>query len=223
MQEHHLQRELLYKLVVNDALRFSELRPKQIDSNVVTYHLQQLIKEKLIIKNDEGKYQLTELGKVAGINITLTKKELLEQAHSIILMCVRDGDSWLLRRRKAQPMYDRVGFVHSEPIAGTPALETATEDFESRTGLRAKFKPRGFGYIRLVRGEALESFVHFSFFEATEWSGELLATSRNGENFWAKSPDFHSPEMIPSMADFVEVMESSKEPFYLDKTYDTSK
>ena len=59
MQEHHLQRDILYKLVTNDALKFSELRPKNVDSNVITYHLQQLIKQKLIVKNDNGLYELT--------------------------------------------------------------------------------------------------------------------------------------------------------------------
>lgn len=219
MQEHHLQREILYKLVTNDALRFSELRPKNVDSNVATYHLQQLIKQKLVLKNEDGKYQLTELGKVAGINITLSKKELLEQAHSIILMALRDGDSWLLRRRKAQPMFDKVGFVHGEPVAHENTILTARREFHNRTGITADFYPRGFGYVRLVRGDNLESFVHFTMLEATKFSGELLESSRNGENFWVKNPNFTDNDMIPSMSDIVKSMEESKI-FYFDETYD---
>jgi predicted transcriptional regulator len=221
MQEHHLQRDILYKLVTNDALKFSELRPKNVDSNVITYHLQQLIKQKLIIKNDNGLYELTELGKVAGINIILSKKELLEQAHSILLMALRDGDSWLLRKRKAQPMFNKVGFVHGEPIAHEDALVTAKKEFIARTGLIADFYPRGFGYVRLVRGKNLESFVHFTLFEAVKYVGELQENMRNGINYWAKNPDFADSSMIPSMMGIVDAMNSA-EMFYFDETYDIS-
>ncbi len=221
MQEHHLQRDLLYKLVTNDCLRFSELRPKNVDSNVITYHLQQLIKQKLVVKNDKGMYELTELGKVAGINITLSKKELLEQAHSILLMVLRDGDSWLLRQRKAQPMFDKVGFVHGEPVAHEDALVTAKNDFFKRTGLTADFQPKGFGYVHLMRGDKLESYVHFTLFEAEKYSGELIEHVRNGVNYWVKNPDFNDSSMIPSMPEMVEAIKSSGM-FYFDESYDIS-
>jgi DNA-binding HxlR family transcriptional regulator len=221
MQDHHLQKDILYKLVTNDSLRFSELRPKNIDSNVITYHLQQLIKQKLVTKTDSGQYALTELGKVAGINITLSKKELLEQAHSVILMALRDGDKWLLRKRKAQPMYDKVGFVHSEPTANEDSLVTAKKDFKSRTGLDANFEPKGFGYVKLIRGGNLESFIHFILFEATEYTGTLEEVLRNGVNYWQENPNFSSTEMIPSMSDMVKQM-NKKDVFYFDKTYDIS-
>jgi len=219
MQDHHIQKDILYKLITSDGARFSELRPKNVDSNVITYHLKQLMAQKLITKADDGRYTLTELGKVKGINITLSKKELLEQAHSIILMVLRDGDKWLLRKRKAQPMYDKIGFVHSEPIASTPVIETAKNEFLCRTGLTADFSPRGFGYIRLMRGDNLESFVHFTLLEAKTYSGKLQEHARNGENLWIENPDFQSSEMIPSMQSFVNQLDSPGI-FYLDETYD---
>lgn len=221
MQEHHIQREILYKLVLSDTARFAELRPKELDSNVFTYHLKQLIKEKLVSKTEAGLYSLTPLGRVAGINITLSKKELLEQAHSVLLMVLRtDKEGWLLRRRLAQPMYGKVGFTHSEPVAADDALHTARNDFQERTGLLCDFKPAGFGYVRLFDDKDLESFVHFNLFFADAYQGTLQARTRNGENFWVKQPDFTAPDMIPSMSDLVKLLEAHDgTPFYADLRY----
>lgn len=219
MHEHHIQKQILLSLVLGDGLRFADLKPPDIDSNVFTYHLKQLIKEKLVIKQEDGLYQLTPLGRVGGINIHLSKKQLLEQAHSIILMCLRTKqDGWLLRKRIAQPMYGRVGFVHAEPIAEEPALETATRCFEERTGLSAVFRPAGSGYVRLLHSNDLESFTHYTLFTADKYTGDFIKIRRNGENYWDKKPDFQDPSMIPSMPDLVKLLEKDVL-FYADLNY----
>jgi hypothetical protein len=220
MQEHHIQRNILHKLVLQDKARFADIKPSGVDSNVFTYHLKQLMKEKLVIKLDDGTYSLTPLGRVAGINVTLSKKELLEQAHSILLMSLRtEKEGWLLRKRLAQPMYEKVGFVHAEPVAHEPALKTASETFTLRTGLTADFKVAGTGYVRLFHGDDLESFTHFTLLTADSYSGVLAPIMRNGENYWGKDPDFADTAMIPSMPDLVKMITSSTEIFYADLTY----
>lgn len=219
MTEHHIQKDLLHKLVLTDSARFSELRPKDVDSNVVTYHLQQLVKQKLVIKNDTGEYSLTELGKIAGTTVKLSKKELLEQAHPILLLALRDGNKWLLRKRKAQPLLGKTGFTHCEPKMDEPAVDTATIEFEKRTGLKATFTPKGFGYIRFMKEGELVSFTNFTLLLADSFEGELVKNAGNGENDWHELPENNSEHMIPSMQDLIKKIQ---EPgfFYLDKSYD---
>jgi hypothetical protein len=219
MIDHHIQKELLHKLVLTNHARFTDLRPKDVDSNVITYHLQQLIKQKLVAKDDNGAYMLTELGKVAGINVKLSKKELLQQAHPILLMALRDGDKWLLRTRKAQPMIDKTGFTHCEPIMDQPATDTASTEFEKRTGLNAVFKPKGFGYIRLMKDGELVSFTNFTLLIADSFEGELVKILGNGENDWYESLNLDSVHMIPSMQD---LMQNIQKPgmFFFDKSYE---
>lgn len=221
MQDHHLQTQILHKLVLSEAARFADLRPKNIDSNVFTYHLKQLMRDKLVTKTEAGVYSLTPLGRVAGINVTLNKRQLLEQAHSVILMALYSPEKgWLLRRRLAQPMFNKVGFTHAEPEANHDALTSARETFLERTGLTVDFEPRGYGYVRLFRDGELESFVHFVLYYAEEYSGELIEQSRNGENFWLKEPDFTDESMIPSMPPLIERLTSGDKMFYLDLKYD---
>lgn len=220
MPEHHIQKKILYQLVTNPTARFADLRPKDMDSNIFTYHLKQLMAGKFVIKNEDGTYALTPLGRVAGINVTLDKKEMLEQAHSVLLMCLRtEKEGWLLRKRLAHPMFHKVGFVHGEPVATEPAVETANKTFLARTGLTVKFKPAGSGYVRLFSGEDLESFTHFTLFTASEYNGQIETTLRNGENYWDKTPNFNDPGMIPSMPDIVKLLNETNGNFYADLSY----
>lgn len=221
MQEHHIQKNILHKLVLSDHARFADIKPKGVDSNTFTYHLKQLIKDKLVVKQDDGTYTLTSLGRVAGINVKLNKKEMLEQAHSILLMCLRtEQDGWLLRKRLAQPMYHKAGFVHAEPLPNEPITLTAQRVFEERTGLHADFAPAGCGYVRLLRGDDLESFTHFTLLTSTSYTGELASVRRNGENYWENHPDFNGENMIPSMPDMVRLLDTSGgQLFFADLSY----
>ncbi len=219
MLEHHLQREILYTLVTNPTVRYSKLKPEGIDGNIFTYHLQQLIKQKLVVKSEDGSYSLTALGKAAGINSNQTMTDILLQAHSVLLMAVRNpkGD-YLLRKRLAHPVYGKSGFVHGEPVAEEAIEDTATRIFKAKTGLEVTFKPRGSGYIRIFRGKDTESFTHFTLLFADGVTGDPIQTSKTGENIWISNPDFKDESMIPSMPDLVCRLEKP-DFFFCDLTY----
>lgn len=207
MPEHHLQRDILHLLVTSESARFSELKPKDIDGNVFTYHIQQLIKQKLVQKSTDGTYSLTARGKATGINILLTPTELLEQAHSVLFMAVRnENGDWLLRRRKAHPVFGKAGFIHGEPVLGESVTTTAAKVVQAKTGLNAEFIVRGSGYIRIFQSDAMESFTHFTLLETRNPSGQLINGSVTGENIWLRTPDFRADDMIPSMPDLVEAL-----------------
>ena len=217
--EHHLQKEIINRLVHAEHLRFSELKPTSVDGNVFTYHLHQLLKGMLVVKRDDGSYELTGKGKALGITNTLSKDQLLSQAHSILLLAVKSGDEWLLRRRLVQPIYGKWGFIHGEPVAGELTAQTASAILERRTGLKTSFTPKGTGYIRLFNGSELESFTHFTLFETTVLKRSIIESDTSGENRWFKQADIlDSSVMISSMADLMAAM-SEDEFFFRDLSY----
>jgi len=218
--EHHLQKDIIRKLVHAEHLRFSELKPHLIEGNIFTYHLQQLLKNKLIEKRSDGSYELTGAGKALGITSSLNDDQLLSQAHSILLMAAKSDEGWLLRRRLVQPVYGKWGFIHGEPEAGIPATQTAAAVFERRTGLKAQFSPKGSGYIRLFNGGRLESFTHFTLFLAEIEEKQPYPRDISGENAWHHSPDFSNDTMIASMADLVKLLEQKDTHFFADLRYD---
>lgn len=203
MLEHHIQKDILQKLVKSETARYTDLKPKTIDGNIFTYHLQQLIKHKYVEKCEDGAYKLTSSGKALGINSDLNHKELLEQAHAILLIAIRQNGNWLLRKRLAQPAYGMIGFVHAEPLLTEKISDTASRILTERTGLTATCTPKGSGYIRILRDGELESFTQFTLLEASDISGDMVQTKPTGENIWLEHPDFSASSMLPSMHDLV--------------------
>lgn len=47
MLTHHIQHAIIQKLVTNDGLTFSDLKPDDIDNKLFTYHLKITIREGL--------------------------------------------------------------------------------------------------------------------------------------------------------------------------------
>jgi hypothetical protein len=218
MLDHHLQKQMLYTLVTSESARFADIRPKTVDSNVATYHLRQLVKQGFVEKRANGRYYLTPEGKIAGTTITLGRKESLSQAHSVFFLALQnDKGAWLLRKRLAQPMYGKSGFVHGEPIAMEPIAETAQKILKEKTGLSATFSPRGSGYVTLLEGKAHQSFIHFTLLVGNDIKGKLIERVGNGENYWYDG-DFSEDFLIPSMKPLIDKL-GSPEQFFTELTY----
>ena len=218
MVEHHIQKKIIQNLVEHESVRYSQLKPADMDGNVFTYHLHLLIKMGLIEKLEDGTYRLTSKGKLYGVTNSLSKNETLEQAHAIILLSIRSGDKWLLRKRLVQPMFDMFGFVHGEPKAGESIEQSAARILHDRTGLAGKYKVKGFGYITLTSQTEKVSYTNFTLVEVTEAKGKLAAQDAHGQNIWIDTPDFTAKDMIPSMPDLVaKIVKPGL--FFLDVTY----
>mgnify|MGYP000682743031 CR=1 FL=1 len=217
---HHLQKDILTRLIESEKARYADLKPVTVEGNVFTYHLRNLIREKLVIKNEDGTYSLTDKGKLYGVNNSLKSQDLLEQAHSIILLSVRNGDQWLLRKRLVQPLIGKTGFIHGEPRANETVVASGHRILKSRTGLEAdQLIVRGSGYIGMYNDQGgLVAYSAFTLLETMHVVGELLPSDSHGENIWFENPDFASPDMVPSMSDLVSKL-SQPELFFLDATY----
>lgn len=202
MITHHLQKQILHHLVTVEHATFSDLKPTDIEGNIFTYHLHQLIKQRYVEKQAGGSYCLTPDGKAVGITITLSAQEALKQAHSVLFMVLKTENGWLVRKRLAHPMFGKVGFVHGEPVAHEDITITAKQIFIDKTGLTANFVVAGSGYVRLFKDDALESFTHFTLLFARVSEGELQTHSKkhvNGENYWLQRLDDASDDLIPGM------------------------
>lgn len=219
MIQHHIQQAIVAKLATNKTLRFSELQPEDIDNKLFDYHLKQLIASKIVAKNSSGEYELTPYGRKIGVSARLNMKDRLDRAYSVLFLIIRrkNGD-WLLYRRKSHPLIDRVGFMHARPSWSETIFETATRVTKENTGLTASFKVCGHGYFRVFEGDNLESFTHFMLLVCENASGELQVTDEFAEYEWVKDPNFSAKDMLPNMADIVELYQNRSGGF-LEKQY----
>jgi hypothetical protein len=213
---HHIQKKIILTLTRKENARFAELRPKEIDGNIFTYHLKQLIADKLVQKTEDGNYKLTQKGKLSGINIQLSSKDELEQAHSVLFLAVQNSSGkWLLRKRLVHPAFGRIGFLHCEPTANENILTTAKRMLKERANLDGTFIVKGSGYIKLFRDGELESFTQFTMLYAKNATGKISSPGDSGQNFWYNG-NFNEDEQefFTNMPELMKSLQNSKGLFF---------
>lgn len=200
MLDHHIQRSIVYHLAFAPSIRFSELKPDDIDSKLFTYHLKKTIVAGLVIKNTDGTYSLTAEGRRVGKGALKKQNRLINRAYSILLLAIRRSDgAWLLYRRPTHPLIGLTGFMQAQPIASADITETATNECREQTGLIGTFSVHGHGYFRIYHDGTLESFIHFTLLTCDDIKGELVHGSKKTDFYWDAAPDFQSQEMLPTM------------------------
>jgi hypothetical protein len=201
MLDHHIQKSIVYDLAFAESLRFSDLKPDELENKAFTYHLKKVISAGLVQKLDDGRYSLTMKGRRIGKGALKKESRLLDRAYSILLLAVRniEDDTWLLYKRQTQPLLGLTGFMQAQPVAETDARGTAQQTCFEQTGIQAEFAVQGHGYFRVYRKGELESFIHFTLLVGHDPKGELLRTAESAGYFWQRTPNFAHPDMLPNM------------------------
>jgi len=201
MLDHHIQRTIVYQLAFADSLRFSELKPDDIDSKLFTYHLKKVVAAGFVAKTDDGEYTLTPEGRRVGKGALKKQSRMIDRAYSILLLAIQrqEDGAWLLYRRQTHPLLGLTGFMQAQPVADQDVAVTAKQECLAKTGLEGDFTVHGHGYFRVYRGDALESFIHFTLLKCTDIQGEVRQNNGVAEYYWDAAPDFAAADMLPNM------------------------
>lgn len=184
--EHHIQKKLFNSLITSDGLRYSELKPKELEANLFMYHLKELIKLGLVEKI-EGKYRLSMYGKQVATRFSVREESirLMPSTISVVVLKALDGEL-LLYRRKRQPYIDAVGFPSGKIHVGDSLLNAANREM----GEKCDYTPnevrlRHVGMLNIVENNDNVS-AHII---AQVWRGEVSTkkqfANHAGETFWA--------------------------------------
>jgi ADP-ribose pyrophosphatase YjhB (NUDIX family)/predicted transcriptional regulator len=220
MVRHHIQNEILYRLSFDESLRFSELKPAELENKLFDYHLKQLIKDQLVHKSDDGEYSLTPDGKRMGVTIFDDQIYKTRMPRSMVFVVIRrsSDNAWLLYKRSTHPLKDLAGFMHLEAKSDKTLNEAAHDQVKRRTGLECDFTPLGGGFFKTFRGDKLESFTNFTLLVCEDAKGDLNPDDDRAEYFWATDPDFAAADMLPNMVTLSELYEAGK-PFFVEKMF----
>lgn len=219
MLDHHIQRAIVYKLALSNGLKFSELKPSELENKLFDYHLKKTIAAKFVEKLDDGTYALTPEGRRLGVHLLENVHALMDRALSVLFLVVRrkSDNAWLLYRRNNHPLKDKVGFMHATPNASEDVCTTASKVCLERTGLNCQFLVAGSGYFRIYEGDELESFTHFTLLSSEDAKGELIQNDRLAEYEWVDTIDFNNPNLLPNMKILTENYLKNKL-FFIDET-----
>lgn len=219
MLDHHIQRRIVYTLALARRLRFSELKPDDLENKLFTYHLKKTVSAGYVLKSPEGFYELTPEGRRLGVHVLENVNALFDRAYSVLFMVVKSKDTakWLLYRRKSHPLFGKVGFMHATPNASELIVATAQSTLQEKTGLTGTFHALGGGFFRVYEGEVLESFTNFTLLVCEDASGTLKAGDEFADYFWVDNLDPEDDDLLPNMAALTKKY-LQNELFFLDET-----
>lgn len=212
---HHIQKAILDRLATADSLRYADINTNNLDGNVFTYHLKQLAADQLVAQNADKTYGLTQLGRAYIVH---RYENLATQAHSIFLVIIRHNNKLLLRKRLTQPMLGYSGFIHGEPLAGQPLIETVISRVRTKAGLTLESPHvHSSGLVQITVDDELNNFSHVVLIEASVSSLALpIESDETGVNYWVDESDLETIEkLLPSCIDLLAHSRSKKSWFDL--------
>ncbi len=194
---HAIQMLILRELLFNPNSKFSKLNIKGLSSDHFSYHVNTLIKDGYVTKDDQ-RYSLTTKGKEYA-NRMDTDEASLERQPKVAVMIVgvkknKGGKLLLVQERTKEPYYGYKGFITGKIRFGEKVLEAAKRELKEETGLECEelhLKRIVHNHVVLNEtGELVEDKM-FYIVTAVNPTGELIDT-KSGKNSWITEDDFYS-------------------------------
>jgi len=208
---HFIQRKILHDLLFGNELKYSELKPENMEGSQFTFHLNKLVDAGVVIKTDEH-YTLTANGKNIANSFDSDSINPRKQAkHSVVFCAFRksiDKNETLLYTRMKNPFYKHQGYPTGKVMYGESILETARREFYEETGLLGNAKLIGIRHFRVYHptpNDLVEDKVMYVC-RIDEPTGNL-SSNEEGEFFWVDLDKIDNKISNP-LPEFKEIFEA---------------
>lgn len=204
---HHIQSHILKILTTRGVVRYTELRPDGVPGNRFSYHLNRLLGDGFIRKNNHG-YELTAPGKryVDKISIVAFIPRFQPKIVTVTL-CTNDRGDYLLWRRDREPFVGKLAFPYGKVHFGEKIDDAAKRELEEKTGHTATLSHRGDAYLFLREdGETVSSMLCHVF------SGKkpIRKNHHNSSVIWRSSREFKKNELVPGFLELLRLVTRNK-------------
>lgn len=206
--EHIIQKQILDALTKAKALRFSQLKPAGLESNIFMYHLKQLIKSGLVEKVD-GAYclGLAGLTYVDQLSSTNLRPRLQPKVIAILVVQNQEGKVALLRR-KVQPYIDHYMLPSGKIHFGESQTAHAARELQEKLGIETALSVCGVAAISISKDSHVLTHVL-----ATVTTGSVKNTKLH-----CKDPRFIAEWVDTSRLESLLLMPGTAEILQLAKT-----
>lgn len=185
---HKVQIMILRELLFKPNARFSDLNVTGLTNDHFTFHLERLIEENLVVKEDQ-RYNLTTQGKEFANRMDTDRLKMERQAKiACVIIGVRARSGvveYLVHKRLKEPYYGFWGLAGGKMRWGEKVEEAARREFQEETGLTGDFTLKGVEHKMdfSSEGELLED-KFFMVFRVDNVAGNFIERNREGENRW---------------------------------------
>jgi len=218
---HEFQISILRELLFKPNARFRDLKKFDVTNDHFTFHINHLLKEGLITKNN-GKYSLSDEGKEFANRMDTDALKIEKQAKvAVAINAVRKVGNiteYLVHKRMKEPFYGWYG-SHSGKIRwGENPLECAKREFLEETGLTGNFTHKGIvHYLHFHKDGRLLEDKYFWVYKAEDTRGKLREKVPEGENIWMTEKEFRRIKNVFATMDEVLEVINSKKLLYIDR------
>lgn len=193
--------------------RFRDMRPPNTDTNLYSYHLNQLLKTKFVKKTEAG-YTLDTKGLIYVDRLNSEKAFVRQQPKIITLLVIQNSEGEvLLQKRDKQPFIDTWslpnGKLHMEDES---LLQAAQREASDKLGIvQRTMRHAGDCYLRVVDGydPITVTLVHVFAFERDDIPvGDGL--------LWVKPHKLQAYDLAPAVEQIV-ARTFFRDPFYFEE------
>jgi ADP-ribose pyrophosphatase YjhB (NUDIX family) len=212
MIEHHIQIDIMNRLSSAEQLRFSELKPDDLESNAFMYHLKQLMSAGYIEKHGEH-YRLDLKGLTYVDSLTTTNSKPRKQPKIVTVFALKNkSGKYLMVYRKLQPSLGTWMLLSGKQHFGESAEEHAEREMGEQLGADVKVTRRGLMDIRVRHRGAI--VVHLvAHIYAGDYDGPLPKETMKFRYDWVDKDDELS--FTAGTLELIDEIETSKSLFFL--------
>lgn len=210
--DHHIKRDVVKYLLTVPYARYSELRPKNIESNLFMYHLSQLVKQGLVEKTAKG-YELTPYGKQIADRVSLESLKFRIQPKLITILTVqKPNGEWALIERTHQPFLNYCGFPSGKIHYGESLQESAEREMLEKTGLTGiELTLRGTYIMRYFSDKkVINHIVGYVFSGVAPKSATTNAKTDMFNSFWGSNDDLYKENSFKGHKEIINLLKKHK-------------
>jgi len=181
-----IQLSILKSLLLNDGAKYSEMNKDNIENDLYNYHLQYLVKRKLINKT-EGLYFLSTEGRkfISNIEISGRKQDFFKVSVALHIIKIEDGKQYmLLQKRKRHPFFGDINGIAGKIRLGEKVEDAAKRKLKEEAGLSGDAVFIGITRkVKKYKGEVVEDALYHDCYIENP-TGTLVKENDFGEQFW---------------------------------------
>ena len=219
--EHHLQSEIFARLRTAKSLRYSELRDPAIESSLFMYHLNDLIRQKLVEKVGRGEYALAPAGVMLAQTFSGETGKPRQGVLGYTLLFLRsDKGNWFVLERTKHPYVGMYACISGKLHMNETLQEAVSRELTDFTdGQLSDISPayKGYASVMIQKGEQLTHICGPVWFADKVPEVELRPV-RHGIARWMDWKAEQYDKFIPGWKEIVEMIEQGK-PAYLDLAF----
>lgn len=216
-----MERSALTALTEHESLRLKQLLPKDVPSNLFSYHLQKLQTTGLV-ERSHGLYSLTPKGKQLAGQINVDTGRIRLQSKIIAMFYITNNLGQVaLFRWKRQPYYGYASLPYGKFDFGKSLQENVRDELYKKTSLKLTPKYITDFYMTISDNGFIISHMLVHLFKAVVNKLEVQSMVRTGDCFWG-SLDDRKLKYFPGISEVTEMANSKKPANLRDLRYDLS-